>query len=462
MSRFYVNNQIPRNITFNNSAVKTVYYNKSLVWELDADSIGAVLFKSPKYFIINFPASGDRGYDGTLEYSTDYGATWEEVDKTVVGGAEAKKVFGEYILLLRGSNNTRLTGSDRLQGFSFTSYASNSSAYNISCSGNIEYLLDYQTVQAGGHPTMAEYCFYELFKDCDTLIEAPRLSATTLAPYCYSGMFSGCDGLTETPQLPATTLAMGCYKYMFSGCEGLTNEVPTLPATTLASECYQGMFSDCINLTKTPTLRATTLADYCYANMFEFCVGLTEVTSLPALTLASNCYQQMFNMFGAYAGECQLTTAPALPATQLEPFCYSSMFGGWTKLTSAPKLSANTMAPYCYQAMFVGSGLKTPPALPATTLADACYYQMFAFCYDLAKIPALPATTLPDLCYYCMFEDTGITYDITETTTHKYAYRIPTYGTTTSVSPSALEDMFGSGWPGVENTTFYVNVPVVQ
>ena len=60
--------------------------------------------------------------------------------------------------------------------------------------------------------------------------------------YFARGLFNSCKSLTQaTSILPATTLAYKCYYEMFRGCSSLT-QAPELPATTLASSCYHGMF----------------------------------------------------------------------------------------------------------------------------------------------------------------------------------------------------------------------------
>ena len=115
---------------------------------------------------------------------------------------------------------------------------------SISCTGNIESLLDYETVEAGQHPTMAANCYSYMFFNCTSLTTAPSLPATTLSAYCYSYMFNECRNLTTAPSLPATTLAERCYYYMFGGCISLTT-APSLPATKLANFCYFGMFYSC-------------------------------------------------------------------------------------------------------------------------------------------------------------------------------------------------------------------------
>lgn len=181
-----------------------------------------------------------KNWDGTLEYSTDT-STWNTWNGTEISSAGSK-------LYLRGTGNTKITGDSNNYRFVFTG----TDALKIACKGNIESLLDYETISAGGHPTMANYC--------------------------YRFMFFGCTSLTTAPVLPATTLAMGCYSYMFRDCTSLTT-APVLPATTLAGSCYNGMFRDCTSLTTAPELPATTLTNYCYCEMFYGCTNIKLSTT---------------------------------------------------------------------------------------------------------------------------------------------------------------------------------------
>lgn len=239
-------------------------------------------FKSPNSFTL---AVNDttKHWNGTLEYSTNE-STWTTWDGTTTLSSATKR--SSNVLYLRGTGNTVITGSNLNYRWVLT-------GSNISCIGNIENLLDYATVTAGNHPTMASYCYEYLFNGCTSLTQAPALPATTLATKCYHGMFNGCSSLIQAPALPATTLADGCYFGMFYGCKSLT-QAPALPATTLADNCYEYMFQDCTALTQAPALPATTLASSCYYYMFFGCKSLTQAPALPATTLASSCYRRMF------------------------------------------------------------------------------------------------------------------------------------------------------------------------
>ena len=320
----------------------------------DAGTIPAVEFPNrirdslevaPLYLTFSSPSSftlavndATKHWDGTLEYSTDTSA-WSAWDGTTTLSSTTSG--SDNVLYLRGIGNTVITGKKNSYKWVFT-------GSNIACIGNIENLLDYETVKSGAHPTMAVYCYYYMFDGCTGLTQAPVLPATTMNDHCYSRMFYGCTGLTQAPALPATTLAAYCYEYMFRGCTSLT-QAPALPATTVARYCYYGMFYGCTSLTQAPALPATTMINYCYSNMFDGCTGLTQVPALPATKLATCCYRWMFN------GCTGLTQVPALPATKLAESCYKYMFQGCISL----KLSSTQTGEYTQEYRIPSSGTGT-------------------------------------------------------------------------------------------------------
>ena len=254
---------------FNSStgAISISSVNDDIVIEITAVEtvIPYLTFSSPSSFTLSV-YNNTKNWDGTIEYSTDKTSwnTWAGTSSLTSGLLD-----GEYVIYLRGIGNTYLNlhGTDDRWQFTGT---------NISCTGNIENLLDYATVIQGNHPPMATYCYKTLFYNCTNLIKAPDLLATTLIEGCYQYMFSGCTGLTETPSLPATTLAYSCYQSMFEGCTNLTS-VPVLPATTLANYCYYSMFSGCSKI----KLSATKTGDY--QNEYRIPTSGTGTTANQAL-----------------------------------------------------------------------------------------------------------------------------------------------------------------------------------
>ena len=225
------------------------------------EPVGYLTFASAESFTIGV-ANATKNWDGTLYYSTDT-STWNEWDGTAT--ISSVEHGSEQKIYMRGSGNSVITDGD-LGKWVLT-------GTDIRCVGNIENLLDYETVASDEHPSMTERCYSHMFYGCTSLIEAPDLPATTLTTSCYDAMFCRCTRLTEAPDLPATTLANSCYYEMFYGCTSLT-QAPDLPATTLTGSCYNHMFYGCTNLTKVPEFPATTLAGSCCYNMFRGCISL--------------------------------------------------------------------------------------------------------------------------------------------------------------------------------------------
>lgn len=165
------------------------------------------------------------------------------------------------------------------------------------------------------------------------------------------------------------------------------------------SAIFQGLFKDCSVLTSAPALPATDLAAKCYWSMFWGCTSLAVAPELPATDLKNGCYVNMF------ARCTSLTSAPVLKAETLVEDCYNGMFAGCTNLAAAPELPATTLEGGCYNGMFCDcTSLVNAPKLPATSLEDDCYAGMFMNCTSLTSAPALPATTLETGCYYEMFK----------------------------------------------------------
>ena len=272
------------------------------------DGESYLTFKSQNSFKIG-THENTKSWDGTLEYfSSDN--TWTVWDGTSYLSALTNGA--EYVLYLRGTGNTVITGGQKQFILSGS---------NISCDGNIENLLDYAAVEAGEHPTMATKCYAFMFAGCASLIQAPELPATTLAQSCYGYMFYDCTSLTQAPELPATTMASYCYQGMFSSCTSLT-QAPELPATTMARSCYQSMLSGCTSLTQIPELPATTMGVQCYANMFDGCTSLklsetkteeyTQEYRIPSSGDGTTSLDSLDRMFystgGTFAGEPEVNT----------------------------------------------------------------------------------------------------------------------------------------------------------
>ncbi len=245
------------------------------------DLTNCIKFSSPTAATFNFGDYGSSEENNILGYSFEYstGNEWQTYNGATINFGNGTDLY------IRGKNVNGFTEAENTSWIH--AYLTGS---NISCSGNIMKLIDYENDVT---TIPCSSCFYYFFAEEDELISAPDLPATTLSSYCYASMFDGCTSLATAPELPATTLVENCYGGMFEGCTSLTT-APELPATTLTEYCYAGMFEGCTSLTTAPELPATTLTEYCYADMFSGCTSLTTAPELPATTLAENCYNSMF------------------------------------------------------------------------------------------------------------------------------------------------------------------------
>ena len=253
----------------------------------------------------------------------------------------------------------------------------------INGTGNVQSLLNYSD-------TAYLFSFYNLFRNCNSLISAPDLGAENLEGSCYDKMFKGCTNLTALPKnIKAKTFTAGTHHF---------------------KECFSG----CTSLTSIPddfSLAPSSLAGACYTNMFELCSGIVSIPQnfLPAISLADNCYYEMFKSCNS------LTTIPELPATNLRNKCYQGMFSNCSSLIIAPILSATTLNTNCYTGFLSGcTSLEAcpPNMLPATTLTESCYEGMFQGCIKLKNSPILPPTTLQTKCYKDMFKGCSSLDDI--------------------------------------------------
>ena len=223
-------------------------------------NINALKFVSNGVSVISLTKNGNcrSTHSISLEYSYD-GVDWNKWDLS------ALTININNTLYIRGYNPNGFSCNDIFYIFTIE-------GDNVSCTGNIMSLIDYDnlpdTIPCG-------ICFYGLLENCAALTTAPELPATKLTRFCYSYMFSGCYSLVTAPELPATELAVYCYYRMFDGCSSLKT-APELPATELADNCYECMFAYCTSLVKAPELPAKTLAERCYFLMFDGCALLKD------------------------------------------------------------------------------------------------------------------------------------------------------------------------------------------
>lgn len=391
------NNELKRRFVGDDEVLK-VYIGEELVWEAEPSHPPYLTFSSPSSFTLA-TQNASKNWDGTLEYSND-AQVWTVWDGTT--SLPALNDGNKYSLFLRGTGNSVVSGTLT------KSFIINGTA--VSCSGNIETLLDYASVARRIHPTMGADCFRGLFLECTALISASDLLSVSLSENCYRSMFEGCTSLVLPPKMLAISLAPYCCTSMFYGCNSLTT-APFLPALTMEPFCYYEMFGGCTSLVSTPLLRSTALAPSCYGSMFNGCVNLTNVQAdLPATILSEDCYAWMFK-------DC--------------------------------------------------TSLQTPPSIYATVLAQRCCLEMFSGCSELQALPKLFAEQLEFDCYNKMFNKcTKIKLSKTLTGNYSTEYRIPYGSNDGSTANRALFRMFTetggtfTGTPGI-NTIYYTNNEVI-
>ena len=149
-----------------------------------------------------------KNWDGIIEWSSD-AISWFLWD-----GATTLSSNTSNSLLVRGIGNTVITGNNRDHRWVLN-------GNNINCLGNIECLLDYQTVANGNHPNTANYAFAYLFSENTDIISAPSISSVNLSQYCFVEFCSWCANLKTIPKISQTEYPDGCFQYSFWGCSKL-------------------------------------------------------------------------------------------------------------------------------------------------------------------------------------------------------------------------------------------------
>lgn len=168
-------------------------------------------------------ADNTKHWDGTLEYSTDT-STWSAWDGTAAVNSSA-----DGKLYMRGIGNTKITGTDATTTIGAWEVSPPLSDPMV-ISGNIENLLDYATVANGGHPTMADGCYKNMFLNWGSNLTAPALLADVLSAYCYDQMFSGLTAVINAIDLTHVSIVEA---YSLSSIT--TNYAPIHLGTSLTS-----------------------------------------------------------------------------------------------------------------------------------------------------------------------------------------------------------------------------------
>lgn len=161
-----------------------------------------------------------------------------------IGGGWLPYTVGDTITLANIGDSVKMRGTNVQTATAGSSYNSFVMTGTIMASGDITSIINGQ----GGDVTLGNYCLFNLFINCASLITPPNLPSTHLGNNTYRSLFQGCTGLAVAPVLPATTVGQYCYYQILSGCTGLTVG-SYLKATTLSSNCYYYAFTGCTNIT---------------------------------------------------------------------------------------------------------------------------------------------------------------------------------------------------------------------
>lgn len=218
-------------------------------------------FSSPDSFTL----SASKNWDGVMQYSTDK-VNWISWTGSAVNSVSDGS---NYYIYLRGIGNTKMPGSVLFPCLSIN-------GNNVSLSGNIENLLDYNSVRLGIHPIMADKCFEYLFSNGNE-----------------SNTFTAITDISKL-ELPAVILSSYCYRFMFTNNVNLSKPVKILPALTLTQNCYMAMYAG-TSITEPSQMLATVLAYRCCDSMYYKCTLLNKLPKLPILNLADECYNGMFS-----------------------------------------------------------------------------------------------------------------------------------------------------------------------
>lgn len=219
---------------------------------------------------IYWKASGIAVQLEDIYASIDGGQTWSAYQSTTSGSGTYITTLSAGEKIMFKVNETNHTVYTYGAGISASTSNRFKTTGRVNISGNIMSLLYDNFI---GKTTFKENTSYNpprtytnqfnwMFTECK-VISAKNLilPATTLTDYCYRDLFNNCEYLVEAPALPATTLAEGCYYRLFNDCTNLTT-APVLPATILTTKCYYEMFGR--NTTST-TDRTALNTVCCYA-----------------------------------------------------------------------------------------------------------------------------------------------------------------------------------------------------
>ena len=363
--------------------------------------------------------------DGTLEYllGDPKGNSWNVWNNETL--TSAKYTDEKFYISLRGRNATYVTTTDtNLEEINPPLQMTGTKP--IDSTGYVESLLDYEKLDLGEIPTMAQKgAFAGLFKECNMLASAPSFAATSIDnnTYCYCRMFEYCSSLTTAPKLPALYAPDYAYQNMFFCCFNLSS-AGDISAKTLGVKACESMFAACQNLKATPKFDFETINTRSCQSMFTGCTSLTSTPSLKFNTIPRESCENMFS-------NCRsLVNAGDILATSVAQQGCTYMFEGCTSLVNPPNLYFEEMGGMCCQDMFRNcTSLTSSPEIKALVIGSGACERMFSGCEALSLAGKIHATTISGYGCAQMFDNCK-------------SLMIPPQLCVQSVSISSCEEMF--------------------
>lgn len=283
MGSTIINTHSPTKKMFGDKEVLKEVWNGETVYESgSSEPLVGLFFKSNEQFTLAHNAA--KTWDGTLKYSTN-GENWHSWEGgTITSGL----IEGEYVIILHGIGNTIITGTTQTDTTTFREPFTLTGNGNISISGSIVTLLDYQKYINGEQVGAGVAAFKGLFKDqlkitnCEDMLLDKQIHNTEM----YYGLFQGCTGLIKPPKkITCYDGYKGSMRSMFEGCTSLI----TAPIfdhgtnTDLATydQIFLNMFKGCTNLIEPLSImnfKETGTAKKSFNSMYYDCTNLTKLT----------------------------------------------------------------------------------------------------------------------------------------------------------------------------------------
>lgn len=365
------------------SKVIKAYFNGNLVFGGKLQDV-YVTFTGNQKITVSMPK---KYWKGTIEYSLD-GYTWNTWScSAVTSTTDANKIF------FRGKGNTYVTGSDAQSfGNGFIVNGTDSSTFEFTVTGDLQNLLDYEVLGAGGTPSAAADCFSYLFYK-QNIVGCDPLAMESVPKDGYFYMFAQCSKLVTPPQILAKTVGDSAFCRMFWG--SAVTETPEFVFTSIGSYGCNSMFYECTSLKKIHFPSETvTASTYSFDQMFSGCSALEDagVDIHIKGTTDDNTSNLNYAFMQTFFACKMLKSAPNFYIHSGNPYAmFHSTFMNCSVLETAGNVTmsiAGTGAGYMfYQTFSQCTKLTTPPTMTGVGFgySSQCY-NMFYYCSALNKI----------------------------------------------------------------------------